>query len=76
MGHYWSEMRDLEPDEKLQNFLSEENEGVSFTLTGPKGKKLLLTRREISKLLNQRALALAKVNAMRNAIQDIVGASR
>ena len=67
MGHYYSEMRGLEPHEKIEDFLSEQKKGATFTLTAESGEEITLTRLDIRQLLRERSAArqeLAKVRSM------------
>ncbi len=71
MGHYYSEMRQDGLDEKLRDFLSEDNVGRDFTLVGPTGKKLYLTRDEIYQLVRERKSAMEELDEVRTMVRRL-----
>lgn len=70
MGHYWSEMRGLEPHEQLEDFLSK-YKGDTFTLTAQSGKEITLTRQNIKQILRERSDARQHLEKIRSMFYDL-----
>jgi hypothetical protein len=70
MGHYYSEMRGLEPHEKLGDFLEEHKDKV-FSLITDSGHMIKLKREEIQQILGERSRARQELDEIKSLFRRL-----
>jgi hypothetical protein len=69
MGHYYSEMRGLEPHEKLEDFLKS-SKAKQFTIKAG-SKELTLSRNDIEQILSERSRARGELEEIKSLFRRL-----